>query len=81
MEIPTTNDLTQEGKKIQIPEIRVWCHPHYIKKDGDDYYYVFETFKEAERFISKHKEAEEIPLIAFRGYEINLYDIKAKAEK
>ena len=84
MNIPTANDLTQDrecGKSInEIPEIRVWCHPHFINKKGDDYFIIFKTFEEALGFIKKHKEAERRPLIAFRGKEINIFDIE-KIEK
>lgn len=76
MEIPVSIDLIQEyGEILTEPEIRVWCHPHYINKSGDDYYMVFDTFKDALKFIGKHKEAENVPLVAFRGYEINLFAI------
>lgn len=76
MEIPTSIDLIQEyGEILAEPEIRVWCHPHYIKKSGDDHYMVFDTFKDALEFIREHKEAEDVPLIAFQGYEINIFAI------
>lgn len=75
MQIATARDLTQLKKKLKVPEIRVWCHPHYIEKAGDDYYNVFGSFKEAMDFIKKHKEAERIPLIAFKGMEINLWSL------
>ena len=76
MEIPTLNDLTQEGKdRLETPEIRVWCHPHKVGRRGDDYYYQFDTFKQALNFIEEHKEAEDAPLIAFRGKEINIFAI------
>lgn len=76
MNIPSLKDLIQSEKVLQTPEIRVWCHPHNRKKDCDDYYMVFDSFKKAERFIKSHKEAEPVPLVAFRGYEINLYEVK-----
>lgn len=82
MEIPSTKDLIQETKgNLGVPEIRVWCHPERIGKTGDDYYNVFETFKEALSFIKNYKEAEEVPLIAFRGYEINLWEIQKVVPK
>lgn len=59
-----------------IPEIRVWCHPYRIGKSGDDYYETFNSFLEAMKFISEHKEAENVPLIAFRGYELNFWKMK-----
>ena len=73
MRVPACKDLTQSKEKLVIPEIRVWCHPESGK---DDYYKVFDSFLEAIKFISKHKEAEDIPLIAFRGYELNLWGMK-----
>lgn len=74
MDIPTIIDMVQCEKKLQTPEIRVWCHP---KDGGDDFYEVFDTFQQAEDFIPEHQEAEALPLIAFRGREINLYAIDA----
>ena len=56
-----------------MPEIRVWVHP---LKGGDCYYYVFASFRSAYRFIISHPlEAEDIPLVAIAGYELNLFDI------
>lgn len=82
MEIPTTIDVVQKyGKVLEVPEIRVWCHPHEIEKIGDDYYEVFSSFQEAIDFIKEHKEAEPIPLIAFRGREINIFEIKKPKQK
>ena len=37
----------------EVLEYRVWCHPHDGApdiEDGDDYYYVFETYEEALEF-------------------------------
>lgn len=78
--IPLLVDLIQEyeKKEYEIPEIRVWCHP---LKGGDDYYYVFDTFKQAVKFSKTHTEAESVPLIAFRGYEINIFDLKQRSVK
>lgn len=61
-------DLTQYPK-YKEPHIRVWCHPHYVGKNGDDYCQEFETLKEARKFVRKHKEAERLVLIAYMGYE------------
>lgn len=66
-----TIDLLQSKKKLKHPEIRVWCHPHYIGKSGDDYCYVFKGLKLARQFIKKHKEAEKEPLIAYKGEELS----------
>ena len=76
MNIPSTKDLVQSEKVLYTPEIRVWCHPHAIGKSGDDYYKVFKSFKDAEKFSLSNDEAEPNPLVAFRGYEINLYGIE-----
>lgn len=75
MEIPTMRDMMQTKEKLQTPEIRVWCHPEKIDKIGDDYFKTFISFEEAIRFIKTHDEAEKAPLIAFKGYEINIFDI------
>jgi len=81
MKILATKDMIQKFKgNLEIPEIRVWCHPHYVKKRGDDYYKVFDTFAEAVEFTNSHEEAEEVPLIAFRGYELNLWTIVPEQE-
>ena len=77
MEVPVTRDLVQEVEgNLEAPEIRVWCHPHKIGQSGDDYWQVCESFQEAVRFIGAHPEAEETPLIAFRGYEFNLFAVE-----
>ena len=82
MKVPALKDAIQEvGGNLEIPEIRVWCHPHYIDKDGDDYYYTFKSFKYALTFIAKHREAEDQPLIAFRGYELNIFGMEAEPFK
>jgi len=81
MRVPATTDMIQETRgKLESPEIRVWCHPHRIGEDGDDTYVVFEGFKEAEEFIQSHPEAEDTPLIAFRGYELNLWNMEPVLE-
>lgn len=72
--VPALRDMIQESEgQLDVPEIRVWCHPHRIGESGDDYWHVFESFKAAFDFIEAHKEAENAPLLAFRGYEINLF--------
>ena len=78
MEIPVMIDNIQEfGNSLEVPEIRVWCHPHYADAQGKDYYKVFTSFDLALDFIKDNSDvAEEVPLIAFRGYEINIFDIK-----
>lgn len=80
--VPTLKDLTQHDLKIlDKPEIRVWCHPHYIKKEGSDYFYKFESVQEAEIFIKSHKEAENKILFAFNGYEYDLFATKIEEEE
>lgn len=80
--IPFVGDMMQEfNGNSEVPEIRVWCHP---KKEGDDFYYIFDTFENALLFIkAKHKEylTEEVPLLAFRGWEINIYAMKDRKHK
>ena len=74
MKVPAAKDCIQEFRgSLEIPEIRVWCHPHRIGEDGDDYWRTFDTFKEAVEFSKSHEEAEKNPLIAFKGYELNLW--------
>ncbi len=75
-------DLIQKYgyRQLEKPEIRVWCHPRKVGKRGDDYYKIFsyeivspdsiaKSLATARRFISRHDEAETVPLIAFDGYE------------
>lgn len=76
MEIPSTNDMMQYEDTLKIPEIRVWCHPHFVGKNGEDYFRVFKTFGTALRFAKSHKEAENFPLIAFMGKELNIFEAK-----
>ena len=74
VKVPAMTDVIQEvSGYLVVPEIRVWCHPHYTRKDGDEYYQVFNGFQEALNFIKRHKEAEDVPLIAFRGYELSIF--------
>jgi len=77
MRVPATTDVMQEEDgKLEVPEIRVWYHPHKIGKTGDDSYEVFDSFGKALAFIESHREAEDSPLIAFRGYELNLWEME-----
>jgi hypothetical protein len=79
MNIPAFTDIVQQAEgAYQTPEIRVWCHPHLVGESGDDYYQTFHSFEGALEFIRLHKEAEEVPLIAFRGYELNIFAIDSK---
>lgn len=78
MNIPVTIDVIQKHRgNLETPEIRVWCHPHKVGLSGDDYWEEFNSFEEAVDFITEHPEAEEHPLIAFRGYEIDIFAIEA----
>lgn len=77
MRVPAARDVIQQHNgDLECPEIRVWCHPHRVGKEGRDYYYVCESFREALDFIEQHPESELPPLIAFRGYELNLWDMQ-----
>lgn len=80
VQVPAARDITQATKKEnyieKYPHIRVWCHPHKIGLEGDDYFIICDNFEEAFRFIDAHKEAERTPLIAFRGWELNLFDME-----
>jgi len=83
MRVPALTDIIQEANgNLTIPEIRVWCHPCQLNplQDGDDYYHVFSSFEEALDYISRHPEAEQNPLVAFRGYELNLWEMQPEAE-
>ena len=45
-----------------VLEYRVWCHPHAGAPDdfdGDDYYYVFETYEEALEFSETNPGTED----------------------
>jgi len=79
--VPILVDVCQERETPRmIPEIRVWCH----KTSGDDYYEVFDTFIHALDFIAsdagKQLGCEDQPLIAFRGFEINIWDLPQLVE-
>jgi hypothetical protein len=71
-------DVIQECEgNLDIPEIRVWCHP---LPHGDDFHYVFNTFKEAMGFIKTNIKSKEFvpesqPMIAHGGYEFNIFDV------
>lgn len=79
--VPATTDMIQEAEgKLDVPEIRVWVHPHRIGEEGEDTYFVFEGFKHALDFIKSRPDAEASPLIAFRGYELNLWDMEPVLE-
>ncbi len=73
--VPACLDETQSETKLQMPQIRVWCHPHKLRKTGDDFYFSFKTFEAAFKFIAKHKEADKTPVLAFRGLELNIFEM------
>jgi hypothetical protein len=80
--VPATKDLIQESRgNLEVPEIRVWCHPHFLEESGGDYYEVFDNFREAIEFTKTNRRAEKVPLIAFRGYELNIFDMKPEKLK
>lgn len=71
--VPMLIDCLQEfGETLEIPEIRVWCHG-----GGDDEFETFDTFEAALKFIDSAKgkkdKCESAPLLAFRGFELNLW--------
>ena len=54
-----------------VLEYRVWCYPDDGAEDlakGDDYYFVFETFEEADEF-QKNTNGAQKPLALIRQYE------------
>jgi len=74
MNIKASKDIIQQIEgNLDTPEIRVWVHPH---EGGDDYYYTFNTFKEAQDYIKTNPDAEKHPLLAIHGYELNIYDLE-----
>lgn len=72
----------------EVLEYRVWCHPENGAEDlenGDDYYYAFSNYEEAQEFSSKINGTEEpIVLILQKEYidepEIDKY-IHVKEER
>ncbi len=77
--VPMLIDCLQEfGDIREMPEIRVWCH-----EGGDDSFRPFETFEAAWKYINSAKGKKEccesVPLLAFRGFELNLWDMPALA--
>ena len=56
----------------EVLEYRVWCHPEdgaEDLEDGDDYFYVFESYEEALEFSKSNKGTEEpLALILQREY-------------
>jgi len=59
--------LQKHGKVCHAPKIRVW--------DGNGTYKEFDSFFEAIEF-SANTEGAESPVIAFKGWEIDLYSIR-----
>lgn len=61
----------------EVLEYRVWCYVDEGAEnlaDGDDYYYPFETFEEADNFAKETKGAQ-LPFALIRQYEwINEYE-------
>ena len=81
MNVPVTVDVLQEiDGNLDMPEIRVWCHPRWIDRPGDCYYHKFPSFRSAMGYIKRTKSAERHPLIAFRGYEFDLFAVKEHKE-
>jgi hypothetical protein len=69
--------MCQDEEPLIIPEIRVWIHQ--VGKDDD--YEVFKSFEEAIWFILRNDNAERQPMLAFAGYEFNLYGIQKEEVK
>ena len=67
-------DRTQNQIKLKKPQLRVWSHPHYIGRNGDDYYRVFSNIKQAMKYIRNTKSAEKTIMLAVNGYEYNLME-------
>jgi hypothetical protein len=76
MKVPALKDVLQEKKKLTIPEIRVWVHPERRGQTGSDWYQTFDSFKDALEFIRNTKGAETFPLIAYGGYELNIFQMQ-----
>ena len=69
--------LIQEVRgNLDHPEIRVWCCPHRIGQDGDDWDETFDSVSGAIKFISQHPESEDTVLIAFDGQKYSLRRFK-----
>jgi len=69
-----TKDVVQEAEgNKEIPEIRVWVHPHKVGQAGSDTYLAFQTIQEAEEYIRTNEAAERYPLLAVNGKEFDLY--------
>ena len=78
MLVPATTDVLQSENKLETPEIRVWYKPI---DGGDSGYEVFGNFEEALAVAGKNDADKKVvwesnPLVAFRGYELNLWEMK-----
>ena len=55
----------------EVLEYRVWCHPHdraANTDDGDDFYYVFETYEEALAYSQANEGCEKpLALVHYNG--------------
>ena len=71
--VPATIDFHQRKQKLKTPEIRVW-----FRGKGDADYKTFDSFEEAESFIKSNSNAEDVPLVAVDGYELNIFDMKVR---
>lgn len=69
MKLEITKDQEKKNMNLNIPEIRVW-------NKARTRHNVFNTFKKAFEYIKANKETESTPVVSFRGYEIDLYQIK-----
>jgi hypothetical protein len=84
-------DIIQETRgKLKHPQIRVWAHP---TSGESDFYYVFKTLKEANRFSKEKKKTlfvghpytklakVESPLVAYNGYEMSVSGFRKQFPK
>jgi len=82
VEVSAMKDAIQESNGLKmIPEIRVWHHPLKAGRKGQDCYVVCESFKEAIKHIGSSDDAEEHPLIAFKGWELDIFTIPPAFKK
>lgn len=79
--MPALDLIQKYGKKLRKSQIRVWCHPHYIGENGDDYWYIFKTLRGARMFIKISQEAEREPVIAVDGYEFTVREYREYKKK
>jgi hypothetical protein len=82
--IMPSKDMTQIGKILMKPEIRVWFHPNSGKSD---YWIIYPTIKTAKEAIATERvlwakgaadaRPEDEPLIAYLGMEYSIKGFQA----